>query len=262
MKSYRSFLICLILVLACACSVKEDRSVCPMYLNLNFDRQIYDDVLHDSFVNVSARNTYFSQSINIRHYESIGLDIQVPRGTVRASAAFGHEGFNCSGDSLIAKKGCEISPLFLWTEKIVSHDDLYYAEVLPRKQFCRMNIVIVGLMPGEDFEYGLRLRADCNALSVYSAKALEGNYTVFASRKNASGYEILIPRQKEHALLLELVEHDEAVVVLDLGAYMKDCGYDWSEPDLDDLMVIVDYTALTLSLEIQEWNNDRIEVVI
>ena len=157
------------------------------------------------FVNVGAVGEVFSEDVDIRQYEAVGLDVPAPRGIIYMSAAFGHESFSCNGDSLVVKEGAEISPLFLWADKVLCHDDLYYAEADPRKQYCKMNIVVVGLNPGEDFEYALRLKADCNAISLYGADALEGNYTVIAKNKNASGYEVLVPRQRENNIVLSIL---------------------------------------------------------
>lgn len=249
-------------MLISACSIKEQRGGCPLYLNINFDKAITENDFYTSFVNVESAGPVYGDSVEIRQYESKGLDVKSPKGCINVSAAFAFEDFCFSGHSLVAKDGIEISPLFLWSDKVYSQDDLCHVEVLPRKQYCKMNIVVIGLNPGMNFEYEMRLRANCNALSIYGAKALEGDYTVIAERKNASGYEVLIPRQKENKLLLELLDGDDVLAVLDIGEYMENSAYNWNKPDLDDVIVVVDYTRLTASIEILDWNRNKVEVII
>lgn len=263
MKQYNSPIISfLCLLLISACSVKEQRGGCPVYVNINFDKVIESGSYTNSFVNVGAVGEVFSEDVDIRQYEAVGLDVPAPRGIIYMSAAFGHESFSCNGDSLVVKEGAEISPLFLWADKVLCHDDLYYAEADPRKQYCKMNIVVVGLNPGEDFEYALRLKADCNAISLYGADALEGNYTVIAKNKNASGYEVLVPRQRENNIVLELLEDEVSVSLVDVGKELEANGYDWNKTDLDDVIVVVDFSRMRASVEIIEWNQSKIEITI
>lgn len=253
-----------------ACSVKEDRGVCPVYININFDDVIARGQYDRSLVNVESRIPVCQEDIRLRDYEVDGYEVAARRGPVRMSAAFDYDSYSWHGDTIRVKEGAESSPLFVWSERALCEDDLYFTAVTPYKQYCKMNIIIVGLLPGQDFLYDLRLKANCNGLALYDIDPVEGNYTVVATHKNASGYELCIPRQRENRLILELLEprsthiyeEDDLIGILDVGADMEAMGYDWEKVNLDDVNVVVDFSRMSASIEVVPWNENEIDAII
>ena len=163
-------------------------------------------------------------------------------------------------------KGTECSPLFAWAEKVIAEGDLYYTEVSPHKQYSVMNIIVVGLLPGEDFTYDIRVKANCNALKLYELSPVEGAYTLVAKHKNASGYEVRIPRQLRNEIVLELLDPSQdsnvPVSVIDVGKALESKGFDWEKTDLDDMNVVVDFTRMQAFVEVVDWNSAKIEITI
>lgn len=269
---FRFFLICCVPLLSgvTACSVKESRGDCPVYININFDEVIARGQYDEGFVAVDDRAPLLGEELRLREYELTGYEIPARRGPVRMAAAFDYESYSWHDDTLRVKEGAESSRLFVWSERAVCDDDLYFTAVSPFKQYCLMNVIIVGLLPGEDFAYDIRLKGNCNGMALYDRDPVEGDYTVVASHKNASGYEVVIPRQRENRIILELLEPNrdhiytdsDIISVLDVGAAMEAGGYDWEKVNLDDVNVVVDFSRMQASIEVVPWNENEIDAII
>ncbi|HBH21300.1 MAG TPA: hypothetical protein DDX33_04805 [Rikenellaceae bacterium] len=267
-RLYAVWLLCVCAIVV-SCSVKEDRAVCPVYVNLDFDGVIAGGKYVSSLVG-AFDGTCYMESIDLLKYERTGYEVARKRGHLKLGAAFGFEGFSWKGDTLSVPPGAECSPLFAWAEKIIAEDDLYYAEVIPHKQYSVMNIIVVGLLPGDDFSFDIRVKANCNAFKLYELSALEGEYTVVAGHKNASGYEVIVPRQLRNEMVLELLEHSanhiygksDLLSTIDVGKLLEAKGFDWNKPDLDDMNVVVDFTRMQASVEVIGWTSSRIEITI
>lgn len=249
-----------------SCSIKEDRTCCPVYVNMNYDVVIAGGKYENSLVGASDGSPGIMTHIDLLKYEGRGFEVACKRGVIRLASAFGYESFSWKGDTLITAKGTECSPLFAWAEKVIAEGDLYYTEVSPHKQYSVMNIIVVGLLPGEDFTYDIRVKANCNALKLYELSPVEGAYTVVAKHKNASGYEVRIPRQLRNEIVLELLDpsqdSDVPVSVIDVGKALESKGFDWGKTDLDDMNVVVDFTRMQAFVEVVDWNSAKIEITI
>ena len=269
---FRLLLVCCVPLLSgvTACSVKESRGGCPVYININFDGIIARGQYDEGFVAVEDKFPVVEEELRLREYELTGYEVPASRGPVRMAAAFDYHSYSWHHDTLRVKEGAESSRLFIWSEKAICEDDLYFTDVTPFKQYCLMNIIIVGLLPGQDFAYDLRLKGNCNGMALYDRDPIEGDYTVVATHKNASGYEIVVPRQRENSIVLELLLPDrdhiyadsDLVSVLDVGAVMEAGGYDWEKVNLDDVNVVVDFSRMKASIEVVAWNEKEIDAVI
>ena len=263
-----------LLVLLCflllSCSVKEDRGECPVYININFDEVIRKDLFRKSLVCHQSASVFGCDNLELLEYEGTGYDVTASRGVVRLSAAFGHQACSFRSDTLLVQEGAEIGKLFVWSDMALCEDDLYCVSARPHKQYCTMNVIVCGELPWQDADFDLRLKANCNSLSLFDMEPLEGNYTALLERKNASGYEIRIPRQKTSDVIIELLEknvrgiysEEDLIGVVNVGQELSAGGYDWNKEDLDDVYVTVDFARCSASIEIVPWNPETIDVQI
>ena len=87
-----------------------------------------------------------------------------------------------------------------------------------------------------------------------------------AKHKNASGYEVRIPRQLRNEIVLELLDPSQdsnvPVSVIDVGKALESKGFDWEKTDLDDMNVVVDFTRMQAFVEVVDWNSAKIEITI
>lgn len=253
-----------------ACSVKEDRMGCPVYVNLNYDKVIAGNRYESSLVSAFDGTPAYLDAVDILPYEGMGFEIACRRGQLRLASAFGYEAFSWDGDVLTVREGVESGPLFVWADKSEALGDLYCVEVVPHKQYSKVNIIVVGLLPGEDFGYDIRIKAGCNGLDLYELTPVEGGYCALARSRNAAGYEVIVPRQLRNEVILELLEPspghiyapEDLLGVIDVGKELEAIGFDWKKQDLDDINVVVDFVRMTAAVEVSEWLRDDIHISI
>ena len=254
-------------LLVCSCSIKEDRTPCPCYLVLDLDPLIEAGDYRESLVSVSSDMLISQEKIELAPYEDIGYEVKVPRRTIRMSVAAGVQSASWHGDTLRCEENAEADALYAWSHAQVCDDDMVYLSPKLHKQYCLVGFNILGYDDGE-YEYALRLRADCNALRLYDLKPVEGNYSATVRLSNSGSYSVRVPRQADNRLRLDILMpdrrgvygDDDLVSTFDIGAEMAALGYDWTKEDLDDVVVTVDMVQANISVEIHEWNRSDIVV--
>ena len=67
-------------------------------------------------------------------------------------------------------------------------------------------------------------------------------------------FTAILPRQMDASLVLEVNDGSETLKNFALGEYVKACGYDWSEDDLKDISVRIDYARTKVVVEVKDWS--------
>lgn len=261
----------LFLLGAASCSVKEDRSPCPCYINLNVDQVVQNPDYTEGLVTVMTADAIIEQKrIRLADYEGKGYDVVVPRRTIHAMTAVGHEDLWWKTDTLYAATNLEWGPVMLAHETVVCDDDDKLLTMDFHKEYCRINFVLVGVVDLEDYPFDIRVRANCNALRMRDGKPIRGRYTAYANPSNTAMYSVLVPRQEDHEMIVDLLWHSDThdytvndyVVTLEVGKQMQKTGYNWEKDDLDDVYVTIDVVKATVGISIRPWDSDQIEEII
>ena len=248
-------------LLLCSCTVKEDRAVCPCYTFVDLSSYI-DSGHKTAIVTVRSASQSYSEEIDLHNYEDSPYELALPRGTNHISVVSGLKNTHIKSDSLVTPYGLASDALWVYNEKFICEGDEHNLTAVPRKNFCKLTIIVIGLMPGQDYDFSFRVKADCNALDLYDSKALEGEFYGAATSSGMLGlFSICLPRQKNNSLLLDICDHSvdeamEAVHTIDLGGMLTEDGYDWTRADLLDVNVTVDYSSMNASIEIVKWIDD------
>lgn len=246
---------------AVSCSVKEDRSVCPCYVTLDFAPAV-EAGLGDASLLVGNRSGLAVEDVDISSLVDGTLEIAVPRGRTGFSAVFGDEGYTLDGDTLRFDGTQTPGRLFVWSEYALCDDDAYSCRVQPHKQFCDIEVVLVQDEQSPLPVYAVDLKAGCDALSLFDLEAVEGNLSAAAVYDAASlSYRLRIPRQKPGPLVLGLYDTSLPVriplMLLDISRELEIRGYDWGKPDLDDIRIVIDRQAVKFSVNIVGWTSEN-----
>lgn len=245
-----------------SCTVKENRQLCPCYTSVDVGEFI-ESGHKNALVTVMSDSKSISEEINLLEYKDKPYVIPLPKGANKLSLISGMNYTHIREDSLVTPYGLSSDALWVYNEKFICKDDSYNISAVPYKNFCKMTIIVVGLVPGENYDFSFRLRAKCNALDIYDSEALEGDFCGFAIQSNTDGlFTICLPRQKSNSILLEICrsisdEEYETVHTINLNSKLTSVGYDWSKADLMDVHITVDYTSLDVSLEMINWDKDN-----
>lgn len=251
--------------LSFSCSVKENRSDCPCYVNVNID-----DYLKSGFdralLSFSSGGLIDREEVDLSPFEGVGYEQAMPRRLGRVAVASGLSKTIVKSDTLLTPYGIETDPLWLFCEEFLCTDDEYRIESVARKQYCRLVIGVKGLASGGAYDYSFVVKGNCNAIDMYSATAIEGKYCAEAIRNETGIFSVRIPRQKKSELLLEVIDKKtlsssgeySVKFTVDLGAIFTASGYNWERKDLLDAEVSIDYANAQVSFRIEDWKSDDV----
>lgn len=247
-----------------SCSVKEDRSVCPCYVSMDFENVRSVPGFENTVALVESLYGLSVQRLDLAEQEYREYEVAVPRGEVCASAVFGDDGMTLSSDTLYVDAGNAVmGSLFVWSECAECNGDSYRFEVRPHKQYCDLTLIMPGLDVPAAGNCRPLLRAGCNALSLFDLQAC-GSACAIPSvwMEDRKAYLLRIPRQIQGPLVLELYfdgnEGPAMVpsVAVDISGALQAGGYDWGKEDLDDAEVVLDLSSAEVSVEVVGWTGD------
>ena len=122
------------------------------------------------------------------------------------------------------------------------------------KHFAVLNISLEK-PPADSGVYSVRIRGAVAGIDALSGRSIDGEFSFDPVAEDAqrTKYTVRVPRQGDGPMTLELLRDREKMDDLDLGTMIIRSGYSWSKADLDDIWVNVDCARLTITLEIQDW---------
>lgn len=236
-------------LMAASCSVKEDRASCPCLLVLDFSEA---DKMPDGPVALYVAadgDPFLSDVLPLNEYRGRDYITPVPRTGLDMVLWYG-------GDGSVSESGLEI-PLGEDCPEVYIHASVFAAsgerhdEVVNfHKNHCRMTLYAAG-------DVGVPL-----SMTVYgnvagygrNGKPVEGPFEYcidYADLKE--GHDVVLPRQVDTSLKLIINDPDDDVKVFALGHYLESCGYDWSDADLEDVTVTIDFASTEVRLSVKGW---------
>lgn len=241
-------LLLMVSMLVSACSVKEDRGLCPCVLELEFAESDAAALRSVELLVTSRDGFALSDTVDV-----IGsgnrFSAPVPRADLHVRAWSGTGGMASEYGLLI--------PLGHSCPKVHMHDSDVSAEgeKVSETVFMRKNHCVVTLKT----EGGVRLPSDVRVKGNVAGyddrgKPLPGGFEVALDDEPEDGaYEFVLPRQMDASLMLEVDDGQGGYKAFALGHYIVSSGYDWSAPDLDDVTVVMDYALTEVRLTISGW---------
>ena len=89
-----------------------------------------------------------------------------------------------------------------------------------------------------------------------------GNFMYAMYTDSAGACQLVLPRQTDSSLVLEV--HDDTGILRSfaLGEYVTASGYDWSEADLKDITVSLDYALTRVVIVVEAWAEEHVFNVV
>lgn len=239
------------LLLFCCCSVKENRTGCPCRLVLDFGNERNAHL--DSLVLVVASDGDVVHTDTILRSDFSNLyQVDVPRGRLTVTAVSMYEGGVLLRDgAVLIPYGTECPEIFMDCQSFdADFLETVTSEVIMRKNYCRMTI---GVEDGENFSYGLNVKGEVDGYGSDGICSV-GKFCADARKMQTGEFLVLIPRQYDASLLLDVNDGSDIVKTFALGEYILASGFDWTAPDLGDIVVGIDYARTVLSLSVIGWD--------
>ena len=232
------------------CGIKEDRTGCPCRLVV--DMSGVSMASDDSLELMIASDSSWIYSCKVDHASlQENFVVEIPRVPLRLMAWCGGEGM-VSRDGLTIPLGRSCPKVHTHLSEIDADAEVVHDTLLMRKNHC---VVSVNFRydAGED----VRLTVSGNVCG-YDRYAcpIEGEFLAEAVRASEDGLpQVVLPRQCGGKLSLN-VDMGGNVKTFPLSEYIDATGYDWTAPDLEDLMITIDMVRTTVSLVVSGWDEE------
>ncbi|MBE6232566.1 MAG: hypothetical protein E7117_09455 [Bacteroidales bacterium] len=251
MKPSRVLLVLFWLVVMTGCSVKENRKFCPCRLEVDFS-VVDTSVIHSAEICMTTQDGFISYD-HISSSDFFEDYVRnVPRSLLRLNVWYGSNGFTEQDNSIIIPYGSECPCVYMEFTELSTDMEACRHVVRMRKNHCVMTIYV----EGEDkHPYGLRVRGNVNGYR-YDGKPRVGEFACVSYPDECGVSEVVLPRQIDNSLLLDIDDGTEVIKTFALGEYIAASGYDWTSPDLQDLSLDLEYYLSHVILTVQGWDSE------
>jgi len=239
------FILLLMSVLSC---VKEDRESCPCRLMLDLSGI---DTSVVKVLNIQAFNSdgvVFSDTLSIEDFDCIYVR-EVPRDDMRLTLWGG-----CNAhEDLHIPYGMECPPLYMSSFDADARGETVFRKVVLLKNHCNLTVLFEGR---EQMPYSLTFRGNVDGYdNDGSPSAGEFSCVAYPSQTDAS--RVILPRQTDDSLLLDVEDMESSVLkTFAIGKYLTASGYDWTEDNLEDATVILDYHVTGITITYKGWDEE------
>lgn len=257
MLSFRSLLLTACMLICAGCSVKENRTVCPCRLFLDFS-EVDPSAVKSADFHLSASDGFiFTGTLESGSFTD-DVVIDVPRTQIKVVSWCGAGGYASDG-GVVIPYGEDCPPVYSHISDVEASGESVREVVVMRKNHCRMRINVIG----EEYEVmNLILRGNVNGYG-NDGQPSKGRFA-YKSTPDASGeISAVLPRQVDNTLVLEVDDGTDLSKSFAIGEYIESSGYDWTVPDLHDIIIDIDFAITHVSLTIMGWDKEyRYEIVI
>jgi len=241
------------IVFCVSCSIKEDRSVCPCVLKLDMTGIDTSAVKAADLFLYGPGNHFLSNALEIDDSDEV-FEVSVPRGLIKVLMYSGTDGLQVGMDGMRIPYGEDSPPVYMHSSEVEAYGEEATEKVVLYKNHC---VLTVRMHSDDDFPFRLDFKGQVDGcLGDGSPSRGEFLYSAFPDGDNCC--EVVLPRQLDDSLVLELNDGTEVVKVFSLGKYIAVSGYDWTARNLQNITMELDFVLSRFIVEVQEWD----EVII
>ncbi len=241
-----------------SCSIKENRRGCPCLLRLDFS-SVTESVRSGKMLLSVISDDGFALSDTL-DMTAVGetLELRVPRTGVRVNLWSEEAGDFIGADGLVIPLGEDCPSVRMFSSFVDTDCETCTEEVIAHKNFCRLTIVTDDEPDGGDDAFSFGVYGGVNGYDI-AGSPRSGEFCHYLSwRADGSGEMsrvVTLPRQTDSSLKLDICEDAEVLKTFALGNYISRSGYDWTEPDLKDLTVRIDYASTRIVISVGAWES-------
>ena len=235
-------------ILLASCSVKEDRSDCPCWMQVDASCVMAD--------RIQLRGWWGSQALFDETLSGSSLrafhEYTVPRGTVAVTAFAGKARLSEDGNNLIILHGAQMDSLFAHASKVNTVCESTVDVVSLNKHFTTVYLDFKDEDDGRS-AYDITVYGNVGGLDIRTLEPVEGPFSCLPDMAPERGYMFRVPRQKDDSLIAVLSFHGNEVETIPIGELIRKAGFDWSKESLGDVSILCDLPAHTFAVTVMEW---------
>lgn len=224
------------------CSVKENREMCPCRLSLWARGELV--------VAAYDTNWLFLDSLVLDREKGQVVERRVTRDEIVVCAFSGVNPEDITGTSVIAGKDGEIAPIRAYVKRLDCRRETVRDSIILHKQFANVILQLKGQHPGYDFV----VSSGVAGVDLLTLEPVKGDYSVNLTREHGGLLNFVLPRQVPcGSLSLELWKNGAMEDSFPMQEWIDRTGYDWNEPDLQDLCIELDFVNSVVSIRVNGW---------
>lgn len=246
----------MICVLQACHLILEDRVSCPCFLHLDLSDascRRFDSL----FVAVSAEG-FFLENIAGPENISKGITLKIPvHSGVYVNVCDVESSECCCRDGLVIPEGCQCPRLYSHSSFCRTDGGEAEDTVVLYKNHC---VVDMTFRSEYSSRYLVTVLGDVCGYAV-DGQPRDGDFSYDVLLSSDGRGTFCLPRQKDASLVLAIKEWENggegSEKYFYLGNYILQSGYDWSEENLQDISIVIDYDRTHFSLDINGWKTEE-----
>ena len=245
---------------AASCSVKEDRTPCPCWLDID----ITSCAEHTREVTLAgwSGSRVCSEKVAVADYPDV-YETTVSKGMVTSTAFCGLRESNLEGSRILIPEGKQADQIRAHAALV----DCTGESARDNVELCRQYATVYLSMKGEEDvpnPYDIEIVTDICGIDITSLSPVEGAFK-FVPESDGDGVWIFrLPRLKEDTpVTARMILEGSIVDELPLDSWIRQTGYSWLERDLKEIYIGMDYAAGKVSVTVQGWDEGEcIDIII
>ena len=256
MKTRNMMTAVLSVIVAVSSCIKEDRSECPCRLVLDFS-DIDTDVISAAAVSMTSADGFaYSEDVDRSDFDE--YMVTVPRTEIEVNIWAGAGHLLNDDMSVVIPYGEDCPRVFLHESVLMTDFELVEEKVILKKNHC---VLTVQVEKGGDYPFDLTVKGRVDGYGSDFRPSV-GEFSCRTQPDSLGRCVVVLPRQLDSSLMLEVDDGSESVKTFAIGESVVAGGYDWNAGNLDDVTVMLDYSLTEVTLEIEEWNDEKIYDVV
>lgn len=231
-----------------SCSVKEDRSCCPCYLEVDCSGLATEFVTLQSWAQREVfTDLIWAPDFGLRH------EYRVPRGQIRLTAIGDTGRILIWDEAFYIREGRQMDSLFARSVLLDTRCESVREVLRLNKQFATVTLAFAGSEDGRD-GYQLVFLGNVGGVDPVTLEPVQGTFRFAGQPDLAGGFSVRVPRQMDASLVAELYRDGSYVDTVPVGELIEKAGFDWAQEDLGDVRIAADLPACSFTVTVMEWS--------
>ena len=179
--------------------------------------------------------------------------VSVPQGGLNVLAWYGGEGCVGRNEGLKIPYGEDCPEVYMDFFSLEAEGESVHKDVRMKKNHCR---AVIYVKTDEDFPYRMVVKGEVDGYDLDGLPS-DGSFMYELELSDDMAGCVVLPRQRDESLCLEICEGDSVLKVFTLGRYISATGYDWTAEHLEDLTLSLDYTHNVIGITVGEWDKEH-----
>lgn len=252
----KTYWIFVALTLLSSCFVKEDRTPCPCWLEVDLRNVSDKSVVLSGWMN----ELLFQGPVSPSDYPAF-YEVTVPRGEVYVTA-LGKNNDILNPTTLLVPEGSQSDSLYAHCARLNTNCETVTDVVTLHKQFVTVHLTMQVPDGEASYPYEVKIVSDGAGWDLRDLSGTKGRFYYSPERIGENEYEFRLPRQSDSSLKIELYDDGEKVDEVALGDFIMQSGFDWNAEDLADISLEIKFRESQVLVNISGWRETIILNVV